>query len=111
MSRLLRIVALSLPVLLLCVLAATGGWQLHDGRVERVSHASTTAAAPVVQTRSSPAPADEVTFVHHLSPSVPWPAWAGLIVLCMLPAMASVLAWSGARRGRDTTFSAPGGST
>jgi hypothetical protein len=115
-SRIFRIVALSLPVLLVCVLASTGGWRVHHGRVERVTQASTS-AAPVVsnqpawqQSQASPAPVDQMTFVRHLSPSVPLPAWAGLIVLCLLPAVASLLAWSGARRGRDATFSVPGGS-
>jgi hypothetical protein len=110
-ARITRLVALSLPVLFVCVLASTGGWRVHDGRVERVGTVSTTTAAPVVAPARSAAPADELTLVQHLSPSVPWPAWAGLIVLCLLPGVASVAAWSGARRGRDTTFFATGGST
>jgi hypothetical protein len=92
------------------VLAFAGGWRIHDGRVERVSHDATSAAAPIVQTRSSPAPADQVTFVHHLSPSIPWPAWTGLVLLCLLPAVASMLAWSGSRRGRDSGFSGSEGA-
>jgi hypothetical protein len=108
-SRIARIVALSIPLLLVCVLASTGGWRIHDGRIERVGHVSTVAAAPVTP-RETPAPADPGTFVHHLSPSVPWPAGAALIVLCILPAMASTLAWSGARRRRDSSPFAAGGS-
>lgn len=110
MSRFSRILALALPVMLVCVLAFAGGWRVHDGRVERVSHDATTAAAPIVESHPSAAPADQMTFVHHLSPSIPWPAWAGLIVLCMLPAVASMLSWSGSRRGRDQAFSTSGSS-
>jgi len=113
-SRIIRIVALAIPFLLVCVLAATGGWRIHDGRVERVSQDPTSSAAPVVTARPdghSPGTIDEVTFVHHLSPSIPWPAWAGLVVLCVLPAIASLLAWSGSRRGRDSAFSASGGAS
>jgi hypothetical protein len=110
MPRISRILALSLPVLLVCVLALAGGWRVHDGRVERVSHDATSAAAPIGEPHPGAAPTDQVTFVHHLSPSIPWPAWAGLIVLCLLPAVASMLAWSGSRRGRDSTFSTSGGS-
>src|SRR5215216_5379894 len=84
-SRITRLVALSLPVLLACVLASTGGWRIHDGHVERVGQVSTSAVAPVVAADPSTAPGDEVTLFSHLSPSVPWPAWAGLIVLCLLP--------------------------
>jgi hypothetical protein len=108
MSRIARILALSLPVLLVCVLVLAGGWRLRDGRVERVSHDATRAAGPIADSHPSTAPVDQVTFVHHLSPSIPWPAWAGLIVLCLLPAVASMLAWSGSRRGRDSAFSTSG---
>jgi hypothetical protein len=93
-------VALSLPVLLACVLASTGGWRIHDGRVERVGHSSS-AAATSVAAPPSPAPVDGSHLVHSLSPSVPWPAWAGLIVLCLLPAAGAMTAWSGTRRRRD----------
>ena len=99
-SRIARIMALSLPVLLICVLASTGGWRIHDGRVERVGHASAAAPAPQA-VRASPAPVDGAHLVHSLSPSVPWPAWAGLIVLCLLPAAGAMTAWSGTRRRRD----------
>ena len=108
-SRIARIVALSIPLLLVCVLASTGGWRIHDGRLERVGRVSTASVAPVVA-RENPAPTDPATFVQHLSPSVPWPAGAALIVLCILPAMASTLAWSGARRRRDSSPFAAGGS-
>jgi hypothetical protein len=104
LSRTVRLVALSLPVLLACVLAVAGGWRIHDGQVERVSHETTTAAPPVVPTPSSGVPTDQVTLVHHLSPSVPWPVWLGLIVLCLLPAVASMLAWSGSRRDRPSVL-------
>jgi drug/metabolite transporter (DMT)-like permease len=110
-SRIARTAALSLPVLLFCVLAFSGGWRIHDGRVERVGPASTTAAAPVVASPPTSVSTDQVTIVRHLSTSVPWPAWASLILLCLLPAVASMLAWSGSRRGRDTAFSVPGGSS
>jgi hypothetical protein len=110
-SRIARTVALSLPVLLCCVLAAAGGWRIHDGRVERVDHSTSTMAAPVTTPQPTSVPTDQVTIVRHLSPSVPWPAWAGLILLCLLPAVASMLAWSGSRRGRETAFSVSGGSS
>ncbi len=110
-SRVARTVALSLPVLLFCVLAIGGGWRIHDGRVERVGHASATAAAPAVASQPTSVTPDQATIIRHLSPSVPWPAWAGLILLCLLPAVASTLAWSGSRRGRDTAFSVSGGSS
>jgi hypothetical protein len=113
--RTYRIVALSLPLLVLVVLVATGGWRIHDARVERVSH-STPAAQPApasVQpgvTATSVVPqADRSAFVRHLSPSVPWPAWAGLIALCILPAMASMLVRNNGRRRRDAAYSPIGG--
>jgi hypothetical protein len=111
-ARIARLVALSLPVLLVCVLASTGGWRVHDGRVERVGPVSASMPAPpVVSPRVAPR-TDEVTFVDHLSPSVPWEAWAGLVVLCLLPGAASLVAWSGGRRRRDdTAFCLTGGST
>jgi hypothetical protein len=110
LSRIARLVALSLPVLLVCVLVSAGGWRIHDGRVERVSHTTPVVAAPASAPASSGLPGDEASFVHQLSPSVPWPAWAGLIVLCLLPAVGSMAAWSTARRSRDGTFSAAGGA-
>jgi hypothetical protein len=98
--------ALALPALLVCILVSAGGWRIHDGRVERVSHSTASPPVPVVPTTGNVPPNDnEITFVHHLSPSVPWPAWVGLILLCVLPAVASMLAWSAARRSRDATFS------
>ncbi len=111
--RTARIVALALPVLLLCLLVVAGGWRFHDGRVERVGHDSTAVAAPVAspQPASTAPPAEQVTFIRHLTPSVPWPACAGLVALCVLPAVASMMAWSGARRSRDAAFSVSGGST
>ena len=102
--RIARLVALSLPVLLACVLVFAGGWRVHDGRVERVSSTTAPVAAPTVSHPSGD-PTDQMTFVHHLSPSIPWPAWLGLIVLCFLPAVASMVAWSDARRTRGSTFS------
>jgi hypothetical protein len=93
-----------------CILVSTRGWQIHDGRIERVHQAESTVAAPVMTPDHPAAPDVEATFVHHLSPSVPWPAWAGLIVLCILPAVGSVLSWSGSRRGREVTSSTSGGS-
>jgi hypothetical protein len=106
--RTARIVALSLPVLLVCVLASTGGWRIHGGRVERIGHVSAAAPAPVAAPAPSTAPVDEAGLVRHLSPSVPWPAWAGLIVLCLLPAVGAVLAWSGTRRQRPSPAFAAG---
>jgi hypothetical protein len=110
-SRIARLVALSLPVLLVCVLASTGGWRLHDGRVERVDKFSASAPPPLVVPPPSAPRRDEVTFVHHLSPSVPWEGWAGLVLLCLLPCVASVVAWSGGRRRRDTAFGLTVGPT
>ena len=110
MSRITRILSLALPVMLVCVLAFAGGWRVHDGRVERVSQDATSAAAPIVESHPVAAPADQVTFVHHLSPSIPWPAWAALILLCLLPAVASMLSWSGSHRGRESRFSTSGSS-
>ena len=112
--RTYRIVALSLPFLVLVVLVSTGGWRIHDARVERVSH-STPAAQPapatvqpgVAATTVVPQ-ADRSAFVRHLSPSVPWPAWAGLIALCVLPAMASMLVRTNGRRRRDAAYSSIG---
>jgi len=94
-------VALALPVLLVCVLASTGGWQIRHGRVERVATPPTVSAAPAATTTPQAPPVDQVSFARHLSPSVPWPAWAGLVLLCLLPATASMLAWQGTRRARD----------
>jgi hypothetical protein len=103
LSRLARIVALSLPLLLVAVIVSAGHWRIHDGRVERVIHvADVTPAAVPAQTAP---PVDQTTFLHHLSPSVPWQVWAALVLLCLLPAVASMRAWSGARRARDTAFS------
>jgi hypothetical protein len=110
MSRITRILSLALPVMLVCVLAFAGGWRVHDGRVERVSQDATSAAAPIVESPPSAAPADQMTFVHHLSPSIPWPVWAALILLCLLPAVASMLTWSGSHRGRESGFSTTGSS-
>lgn len=106
-----RLTALALPLLLAGFLAFSGGWRVHDGNVERVSHVSASVAptAPVVP-QSSPL-AEQQTFVHHLSPSVPWPAGAGLVVLCLLPAVGSVLAWSGSRRGAQATYSMSGSAS
>jgi drug/metabolite transporter (DMT)-like permease len=103
LSRTSRPVALALPVLLACILLCAGGWRVHDGRVERVSSTTVPVAAPTVSQPSGPT--DQATFLHHLSPSIPWPAWVGLIVLCLLPAVASMVAWSGARRDRSSAFS------
>jgi hypothetical protein len=101
-SRNVRIVAVALPALLVCVLVVSGGWRIHGGLVERVGHVPAGASTPAT---------DETSFVRHLSPSVPWPAWAGLVVLCLLPAVASMTAWSGARRARDSgSFVVQGGS-
>jgi hypothetical protein len=107
-----RLAAFALPALLVAVLVVSGGWRVHDGNVERVSHVSAAAAAvtSVVPQSGTPTPA-RLTFVHHLSPSIPWPAWAGLVVLCMLPAVGSMLAWSGSRRGRDAAYSMSGGAS
>jgi hypothetical protein len=74
MPRIARIVALALPVLLVCVLATTGGWRIHDGRVERVGQAATSTRARLAAPAASPGATDEVTFVRHLSFSVPWQA-------------------------------------
>ncbi len=110
-TRIARLMALCLPVLLACILVSAGGWRIHDGRVERVSHAAPVAsAAPVDLPSASGLPGDQASFVHQLSPAVPWPVWVGLIVLCFLPAVASVAAWSGSRRGRTATFSTAGGA-
>jgi hypothetical protein len=105
--RIARIVALSLPLLLVCVLASTGGWRIDGGRVERVGHASAVpATVPAPQPGTSSV--DEAAFARRLSPSVPWPAWAGLAMLCILPALGSMLAWSGTRRRRDSAPLAAG---
>jgi hypothetical protein len=114
-SRNVRIVAVALPALLVCVLVVSGGWRIHGGLVERVGHVPAGASTPAVPGAASPVVAtpatDETSFVRHLSPSVPWPAWAGLVVLCLLPAVASMTAWSGARRARDSgSFVVQGGS-
>jgi hypothetical protein len=106
LSRIARLVALALPLLLACVLVVAGDWRIHDGRVERVSQTTVPAAAPVVAQPTGTA--DQTTFVHHLSPSIPWPAWVGLVVLCILPAVASLVAWSGSRRGRESVFRSRG---
>ena len=109
-SRLARLVGVSLPVILVGVLIFAGGWRIHDGRVERVSQTSASAAAPVevpvVVPQQSTDPTAQVAFVHHLSPSIPWPVWVALMVLCILPAVASIVAWSSSRPSRDSTFSA-----
>ncbi len=104
-SRFARLVALALPVLLACILLTTGGWRVHDGRVERVS-TTVPVAAPTVSQPSGPT--DQTTFLHHLSPSIPWPVWVGLILLCVLPAVASMVAWSGTRRDRSSALSGSG---
>jgi hypothetical protein len=111
MSRIARIAALALPVLLVCVLATTGAWRVHDGRVERVGQATTPAAASLPAPAPAPGSTDQVAFVDHLSFSVPWEAWAGLIVLCILPAVGSLAAWSGTRRRHDSAFVAAGGAS
>jgi hypothetical protein len=103
LSRTVRLVALALPILLAVVLVSTGGWRVHHGQVERVSQSATSAAPALVPTGSA-APTDQMTLVHRLSPSVPWPVWASLILLCLLPAVASMLAWSGSRRGSRKLF-------
>jgi hypothetical protein len=106
-SRIVRWVAVSLPVILACVLVSAGGWRIHDGRVERVSNTSASVAAPpVVVPQQSTDPTEQVTFVQHLSPSIPWPVWVALMVLCILPAVASMVAWSGSRPSRSSTYSA-----
>jgi hypothetical protein len=110
-SRIARIVALALPVLLVCILVTSGGWRVHDGRVERVGHVTTAAPPPASAAVPDGGPIDGSTFAHHLSPSVPWPAWVGLIVLCLLPAVGSMAAWSGARRRRDSAYAATGGAS
>ena len=97
-SRIARTTALLLPVLLVGVLASTGGWRIHDGRVERVAHVAAATATPVPAAAPASAPVGGAALARDLSPSVPWPAWAGLILLCLLPAMASMRAWSGTRR-------------
>jgi hypothetical protein len=101
LSRSARLAALALPLLLACVLIVAGDWRIHDGRVERMGSSPAPVAAPALPQHGA---ADQVTLVHQLSPSVPWPAWAGLVVLCLLPAVASLVAWSGARRGRESAF-------
>jgi hypothetical protein len=110
LSRTARIAALALPVLLVGILVTSGGWRVHDGRVERVGH-TTTAQAPVAGPLPASGPTDAKSFARHLSPSVPWPVWAGLILLCVLPAVGSVAAWSGARRRRDSAYAATGGAS
>jgi hypothetical protein len=112
--RTYRIAALSLPLLVLVVLASTGGWRIHDSRVERISHPTVRVAQapgaaqvrlPVDPRGSAVSSGDRSAFVHHLSPSVPWPAWAGLLSLCLLPAAASILVRSDGRRRRDAAYS------
>ena len=110
LSRIARIVALSLPLLLACALASAGGLRLHDGRVERAAHSSSAAPAPVTAPETDTGSTDQAAFTRQLNPSVPLPAMAALIVLCILPAMATVVAWSGSRRGRESTFSTSGWS-
>ena len=109
-SRIARLVAVSLPVILVGVLVFAGGWRIHDGRVERVSQPSASVAAPVEVPVAVPQqttdPTAQAAFVHHLSPSIPWPVWVALMVLCILPAVASIVAWSSSRPSRDSTFSA-----
>jgi hypothetical protein len=109
-SRLARLVAVSLPVILVGVLVFAGGWRIHDGRVERVSQTSASVAGPVEVPvgvpEQSAEPTTQVAFVHHLSPSIPWPVWVALMVLCILPAVASIVAWSSSRPSRDATYSA-----
>jgi hypothetical protein len=110
-----RLAAFVLPVLFVAILLVSGGWRVHHGNVERVSHVSAT-AAPVPSSltsvpQSGTPTTGQLTFVQHLSPSVPWPAWAGLVVLCLLPAVGSVLAWSGSRRGSDAAYSFSGGAS
>jgi hypothetical protein len=99
-------VALSLPLVLACVIAVAG-LRVHDGRVERSVHVSAAVATPA-SAATSPADGSTVgqVFRQHLTMSVPWPAFAALLVLCMLPAVASLLAWSGSRRGSKTGVSA-----
>ncbi len=104
LSRTARLVALALPILLAVVLVSAGGWRVHHGQVERVSQDGNSAAPALVPTGSSAPPTDQMTLVHHLSPSVPWPVWASLVLLCLLPAVASMLAWSGSRRGSRKLF-------
>ncbi len=112
MSRIARITALALPVLLVSILLTSGGWRVHDGRVERVGHAATAVpAAPVPAPLPSSGVTDPAALARHLSPSVPWPVWAGLIVLCLLPAVGSLAAWSGARRRRDSAYASTGGAS
>jgi hypothetical protein len=104
LSRIARLVALALPLVLACVLISAGDWHIHDGRVERVSSTVAPVSAPTVSPESAD-PTARTTLIHQLSPSIPWPAWVGLIVLCLLPAVASMVAWSDARRTRGATFS------
>jgi hypothetical protein len=110
MSRFTRILALSLPFAVAAVLACTlGGWRVHDGQIQRVDQVSEPVAQVPAPTRSQPQPqpqagsgtVTEATFVRQLSPSVPWEVWAGLLLLCVLPAVGSVMAWSGSRRTQD----------
>ena len=112
-SRIARLVAVSLPAILVGVLVFAGGWRIHDGHVERVSQTAASVAAPVEVPVEVPAevpqegtvPTTQVAFVHHLSPSIPWPMWVALMVLCILPAVASIVAWSNSRPTRDSTYS------
>jgi hypothetical protein len=110
LSRIARLVAVSLPVVLLGILVFAGGWRIHDGQVERVSQTSASVAAPVevpvVVPEQSTEPTTQVAFVHHLSPSIPWPVWVALMVLCILPAVASIVAWSSSRPSRAATYPA-----
>ena len=73
MSRIVRVVALALPLLLACIIVSAGHWRIHDGQVERVSHVA--APTPVTVPDQAAAQTDQSVFLHHLSPSVPWPVW------------------------------------
>jgi hypothetical protein len=104
-ARIARLVALSLRVLLVaCSLPQAVG--ASTTVLSRGPVSASMQAPPVVSPRGA-SRTDEV------SPSVPWEAWAGLVVLSLLPGAASLVAWSGGgRRRRDNTaFCLTGGST